>query len=111
MTRRLFSITIVAALIITSSLVDGVTLFLTSDPSANTTAPTGALTGSGWQYEGQFGPFLGTAISGHHLVTVKLIGMASNVFSYQGVNSPVAQYFDDPVSELRIFEVAGTLPT
>jgi hypothetical protein len=111
MTRRLFPITIVAALILTSSLVDGVTLFLTSDPSANTTAPTGALTGSGWQYEGQFGPFLGTAISPHHFVTVKHIGMASNVFSYQGVNYPVAQYFDDPVSELRIFEVAGTLPT
>src|SRR3977135_2567308 len=111
MTRRLFSITIVAALILTSSLVDGVTLFFTSDPSANTSAPTGALTGSGWQYEGQFGPFLGTAISPHHFITVKHIGMASNVFSFQGVNYPVVQYFDDPGSELRIFEVAGSLPT
>src|ERR1700716_4181022 len=98
MTRRLFPITIVAALILTSSLVDGVTLFLTSDPSANTTAPTGALTGSGWQYEGQFGSFLGTAISPHHFVTVKHIGMQSSVFLYHGISYPIVNWWDDPIS-------------
>ena len=111
MTRRLFPIAIIAASILTSSHANAVTLFSTSDPAANTSEPTGALTGSGWQYEGQFGPFNGTAISPHHFITVKHIGMASNVFSYQGVNYPIVQYFDDPVSELRIFEVAGTLPS
>ena len=30
----------------------GVLLFRTGDPAANTTEPTGALAGSGWQYQG-----------------------------------------------------------
>src|SRR3982074_3340692 len=111
MTRRLFPIAIIAVSILTSLRADAVTLFFTPYPAGTSPAPTGALTGSGWQYEGQFGPFTGTAISPHHFITVKHIGMASNVFFYQGVNYPVVQYFDDPVSELRIFEVAGTLPS
>lgn len=90
---------------------DAVTLLNTADPTANTNAPTGALAGSGWQYEGQFGPFLGTAISPHHFLTVKHIGVASNVFVYEGINYTVTGYIDDPGSELRIFEVLETLPS
>src|SRR6202162_3921549 len=50
-----------------------VILFGTADPSANTSAPTGALAGSGWQYEGQFGAFLGTAIASNYFITAKKI--------------------------------------
>jgi hypothetical protein len=97
--------------IFATSPANAVSLFNTSDPNANTTAPTGALTGSGWQYEGQFGAFLGTAISPHHFITVKHIGIASNIFVYQGANYTVLGYYDDPASELRIFQVAETMPS
>jgi hypothetical protein len=85
--------------------------FPRGDPAANTTAPTGHLAGSGWQYEGSFGWFLGTAIAPHHFITVKHIGIASTVFVYQGVSYSIVRWFDDPDSELRIFEVTETLPT
>jgi hypothetical protein len=97
--------------ILLSSPANAVSFFNTPDPNANTTAPTGALTGSGWQYEGQFGAFLGTAISPHHFITVKHIGIASNIFVYQGANYTVLGYYDDPASELRIFQVAETMPS
>ena len=83
----------------------------TADPAANTTPPTGALAGSGWQYEGLFGAFLGTAIGPHHFLTAKHIGVASNIFVYQGLNYSVTRWFDDPESDLRMFEVAETLPS
>ena len=51
-----------------------VILFGTGDPTVNTTAPTGALAGSGWQYEGQFGSFLGTVIAANYFTTAKHIG-------------------------------------
>jgi hypothetical protein len=100
-----------AALLALCSLSRAVILYSNGDPSANTTAPTGLLTDSGWQYEGQFGWFLGTAISPHHFITVKHIGIASNVFVYKGANYTIVQWSDDPMSDLRIFEVAETLPS
>jgi hypothetical protein len=100
-----------AASLFTSPLAHAVILFSTGDPTYNTTEPGGTLVGSGWQYEGSFGSFLGTAISPHHFVTVKHIGIQSNVFLYQGVSYPIVSWSDDPISELRIFEVSGTLPS
>jgi hypothetical protein len=107
LSRAVIILTFVAA----PSLTRGVILFSTGDPSANTTAPTGTLAGSGWQYEATFGSFLGTAIDPHHFITVKHIGIASSVFVYQGVNYTVVNWFDDPYTDLRIFEVAETIPT
>ena len=89
----------------------GVILSSTGDPSKNTTAPGGTLAGSGWQYEGVFGSFLGTAIGPHHFITVKHIGIASNTFVYQGASYSVVTWYDDPDTELRIFQVAETFPT
>ena len=51
-----------------------VILYGTDDPSANTTAPTGELAGSGWQYEGLFSGFLGTVIASNYFVTANHIG-------------------------------------
>jgi hypothetical protein len=88
----------------------GVILYRTGDPAANTTEPTGSLAGSGWQYEGNFGNFLGTAIAPHYFVTAKHLGAGPTVFSYHGVNYTIVRSFADPGSDLRIFEVTGTLP-
>ncbi len=42
----------------------------TGDPAHNMeSAPGGALTGSGWQYQGEYKTFLGTMISPRHFIT------------------------------------------
>src|SRR5436190_17779127 len=59
-----------------------VILYGSGDPGANTSAPTGVLAGSGWQYEGQFGLFLGTVI-----VTAKHIGgSVGQTFTFNGTD-------------------------
>jgi hypothetical protein len=78
----------------------------TADLTFNTTPPTGALAGSGWQYEAAFGPFLATAIRPHHFLTVTHIGIPSDVLVYQGADYTIVNYYDDPGGELRMFEVA-----
>lgn len=101
---------IVLAMLTFAAAASGVILYRTGDPTANTTAPTGALAGSGWQYEGNFGAFLGTAIAPHYFVTAKHLGAGPTQFFYHGVNYTISRSFADPGSDLRIFEVAETLP-
>jgi hypothetical protein len=101
---------IVLALFAFASLAKGVILYRTDDPAANTTEPTGALAGSGWQYEGNFGNFLGTAIAPHYFVTAKHLGSGPPQFFYHDVNYTIVRSFADPGSDLCIFEVEGTLP-
>ncbi len=87
-----------------------VILFNTSDPTANTSAPSGSLAGSGWQYEGIFGAFLGTPIAPQFFLTAKHIGGASSVFTFQGTTYTIVNYFFDPASDLAIWQVAGPFP-
>src|SRR5450432_1919796 len=101
---------IVIAMLTGAVVAHGVILFRTGDPTANTNEPTGEFAGSGWQYEGTFGAFLGTAIAPHYFVTAKHLGQLSDKFVYLGVNYAIAAGFADPKSDLRIFEVGGTLP-
>jgi hypothetical protein len=82
---------LVAAFLIASPRATAVLLFSTADPSANTTEPTGALMGSGWQYEANFGAFLATAIGPNHFITVKHIGNPSNTFIYRGASYTITQ--------------------
>lgn len=86
-----------------------VILFRTGDPTANTTAPTGALAGTGWELQGTFGNFLGTPIAPHFFITARHIGGAEN-FSFGGRAYTVLRSFDDPESDLAIWEVAETFP-
>ncbi|MEY2489313.1 MAG: hypothetical protein QOC70_1255 [Verrucomicrobiota bacterium] len=101
---------IALALLSISAVANGVILFRTGDPTANTTEPTGALAGSGWQYEGTFGAYLGTAIAPHYFVTAKHLGNGPTQFFYQGANYTIVRSFADPDADLRIFEVAETFP-
>jgi hypothetical protein len=86
-----------------------VILYGTADPAANTTAPTGTLTGSGWQYEGQFGAFLGTPIASNYFVTAKHIGgSVGQTFSFGGTDYTTTAVFPDPDCDLQIWQIAGT---
>ena len=98
------------ALLAFAPVAGGVILYRTGDPAANTTEPTGSLAGSGWQYEGNFGNFLGTAIAPHYFLTAKHLGSGPTQFFFHGVSYTTVHSFPDSSSDLTIFEVAGTLP-
>src|SRR5947209_3458556 len=85
---------------------DAIILFRTGDPAANSTEPIGPLAGSGWQYEGKFGAFLGTAIAPHYFITAKHLGKVADTFVYHGVNHMIVEQFADSRSDLLIFKVA-----
>jgi len=90
----------------------GVLLYNTA--TRNTSAPTGTLSNSGWQYEGQYGAFLGTPISSDQFITASHIGGAAGVpFYYHDANGNPVTYNTlsvqrDPNSDLAIWTVSGT---
>ncbi|NBR84089.1 MAG: hypothetical protein EBT61_01080 [Verrucomicrobia bacterium] len=84
----------------------------TGDPSFNTTAPTGGLLDSGWQYQGTWGGSLGTAIAPDLFVTAKhLGGSVGDTFTYGGTTYQTTAVYDSPASDLRVWRVNGTFAT
>ncbi len=93
------------------SLADAVILYRTGDPSQNTSAPLNDVAGSGWNYEGIYGGFLGSAISPHHFITAQHFGEQGNVFTFGSVDYHIVGRFPDPQSDLVTYKVAETLPS
>ena len=89
----------------------GVILFDTGDPNVNTTAPGGTLANSGWQYQGDWGGFLGTPISPKFFITAGHFGQAGAALSYQNVNYPVIGSFSLAGSDFVLWKIAGTFPS
>ena len=86
--------------------------YSTADPSYNTTAPTGALANSGWQWVGYWGSFQGAPIDAHHFLAANHVGgSVGNPFTYQGINYTTVRSFVDPASDLRIWEVREAFPS
>jgi hypothetical protein len=88
-----------------------VILFDTSDPSVNTTAPTGNLAGSGWQFQGGWGGNSGTPIAPHFFISAGHIGQADTHFYFQGSTYTIAGSFWEPGSDLLIWRVNETFPS
>jgi hypothetical protein len=87
----------------------------TGDPSYNTNAPTGSLTNSGWQYEGQWntvqGGFLGTAIAPTFFVVAQHVGgVPGDVFVLNGFTYHTVTNYNDPSTDLQIWQVMETFP-
>ena len=83
----------------------------TGDPSYNTNAPTGSLTNSGWQYEGHWNSWLGTPIAPTFFLTAHHInGAPGNSIVLNGFSYTTTAFFDDPSTDLRIWQVAQTFP-
>jgi hypothetical protein len=90
---------------------DAVILFRTGDATANTTEPAGPdYAGSGWQYEGFWGAFLGTPIAPRFFISAKHVGNAGTLV-FQGTNYRVVNGFLDPASDLAIWQVAEAFPS
>ena len=83
----------------------------TADPSYNTNAPTGALTNSGWQYEGQWNGFLATPIAPAFFIAAKHVGGSmGDVFVLNGFTYHTVAFSDCPNCDLRVWQVAETFP-
>ncbi len=124
--RRVFVGALAVVWLITANAITvrAVLFESTGDPTYNTNAPAGALTNSGWQYEGFWstslelstnlyaaGNFLGTPIAPQFFITAAHIyGSTNDVFVFNGVTyHPVAQ-FTSLDSDLSIWQVAETFP-
>ena len=102
---------LLALLVLAPDRGGGVVLMGTGDPSRNTTAPTGELAGSGWQYQGEWGRFLGTVIGPRHFITSGHIGGAiGDVFRFRGSDYTTTACHELGDPDLRIWEVCGILP-
>jgi hypothetical protein len=99
------------ALLISALSAHGVIFYSTGDPSYNTNAPGGALTNSGWQYQGTWSTFSGTIISSNAFITAKHVGgTVGDLFTFQGAQYTTTASFESPDSDLRIWRVAGEFP-
>jgi PKD repeat protein len=84
----------------------------TGDPGFNTSAPGGTLSGSGWQYEGQWGNFLGTPVAPMFFLAAKHVGGATgDVFVLNGFTYLTVASNDCPNCDLRLWQTAETFPT
>ncbi|MCX7008006.1 MAG: hypothetical protein NTY53_12295 [Kiritimatiellaeota bacterium] len=83
--------------------------YSTGDPAFNTTAPTGTFADSGWQWEGQVGGYLGTAIAPNYFITAKHLGVTTNwSFTYENQTYAIAAVTNAPGSDLTVCRVSGT---
>ena len=80
----------------------------TGDSNHNTTTPGD---NSGWQYEGEFGSFLGVPIAPYYFITAKHIGGAVGLsLSFHGDPYTTIGYQDVTATDLRVWEVQHTKP-
>jgi len=83
----------------------------TADPAHNTTAPTGPLAESGWQYQGKWGSGVGTAIAPQFFISARhLGGSVGESFVLDGVSYKAVASYEDPESDLKIWKIEGTFP-
>lgn len=81
-------------------------VILLNNPVRNLSAPSGRLTDSGWQWQGNFRNFAATPVSKKFFVTAGHIG--GGVGDRMRVGGRVfttVRYWDDPNSDLRLYEV------
>jgi hypothetical protein len=91
--------------------LNAVIFYSTGDPEHNTAAPSGALTNSGWQFQGRWGAYLGTAVSSNAFLTAQHVGNTLGaLFHLNGIAYPSTAFFDDPETDLRLVQVCGTFP-
>jgi hypothetical protein len=86
-------------------------LFGTGDPTANTTAPVGSVANIPWNYQGQWGGFLGTPIAPHFFITAYHVGgSVGQAFRFRGVDYTTTAEFKDPSTDLQIWKVDKAFP-
>jgi hypothetical protein len=103
---------ILVALVLAWLPCQAVIFISTADPSHNTTPPAGALADSGWQWQGQWHGKLGTPIGTRHFIAAAHIGgSVGSPFVLNGVTHTTVARFDDPETDLVIWEVDTAFPS
>jgi hypothetical protein len=78
----------------------------------NVTPPTGTLTNSGWQWQGRWRNFLGTAISRRFFITAEHVGgNVGEPFILNGVSYNTIASYDDPNTDLQVWKVDKDFPS
>ncbi|MGO9246187.1 MAG: PKD domain-containing protein [Verrucomicrobiia bacterium] len=114
---RVRSYLLIAVWLVTTGLISlpsclAVLFESTGDPTYNTSAPGGTLSGSGWQYEGQWGSFLGTPVAPMFFLAAKHVGgTAGDVFVLNGFPYHAVASNNCPNCDLTLWETAETFPT
>jgi hypothetical protein len=108
--RRLSVVAVLAAMAALAAPAEAVILARTS--TRNTGAPSGSNLNSGWQWEGNFGAFLGTPIASRYFITAEHIGGGvGQSFTLNGKTYTTTNQYDDPSTDLRIFKVNTSFPS
>jgi hypothetical protein len=107
--KRTLALTILIALLVATRAN---AVIITGPLGRNTTPPiNGPLKDSGWQYQGDWGAFSGTPIAPGFFITAGHVGGSpGSTFNFNGVDYPTVAFFDDPASDLRIWQIDGTFP-
>lgn len=87
-----------------------VILLGTADPTVNRTAPSGDLAGSGWQFQGDFGSYLGTPIAPKFFITAKHVSSAASII-FESTTHAVVRRHHDAFTDLTICEIGGSFPS
>ena len=110
--RRRFYHFIAAAAAVTLAHSDARAVIFnsTGDATFNTTAPTGGLANSGWQYQIDFSDHLATPVGPNHIISAAHQGgLPGKPFTYNGVNYMTVPFADgDPFKDfgdLRLLRV------
>jgi hypothetical protein len=104
----------VSLLVWLASAISGraIIFYSTADAEHNTSAPSGQLANSGWEYQGLWGDYLGTAIAPRYFVSAKHIGgNVGDKFVLNGVAYTTTAVFDNPNGDLRIWRIEGQFPS
>lgn len=93
------------------SRLDALVFYSSGSTTFNTTAPKGPLADSGWQFQGQWGSFLGTPVGPSHFITAKHVGgSVGGTFSWKGCKYPTVAKVDHPVADLTLWRISGRFP-
>lgn len=103
---------VAVAALLAASHAWALVFFATADPAYNTSAPGGALAGSGWQWVGSFAGFQGTPIGPRHFLAARHVGVPLGTpLVLDGTSYATTAFFDDPGSDLRVWQIDGTFPS
>jgi len=98
---------VAAAVLCAGGAAEAVVFYSTGDPAYNTTAPSGALTNSGWQFEGTWqGGRIGTPIASNYFITAAHVGgNVGDVFTLNGTNFTTTAVTRDWSIDLALWKV------
>lgn len=95
-----------------------VILYDTGNALANTEAPVGIMSDSGWAYQGLYGDFLGTMIGSQYFITAQHIGVSASptftgvtdnsLYTIDAAANGGVGYWDIAGTDLRIFKINET---